>query len=103
MLARSYQVMAGITHASSTGRECDVTRLLKLIEEHRHRGSGEARENQCDDKNSHGVPQQSFRPSILWASVLRKASYPLSRFRRRVALEMSFENDAVREVASVPR
>lgn len=50
--------MAGIAYASSAGRECDITRLLKLVEEHRHRGGGESCENQCDDKNSHGIPQQ---------------------------------------------
>lgn len=51
--------MTGIANAGSTRRERDGARLLKGVEQYRSGGSGETHENQCDDKNSHGIPQQS--------------------------------------------
>jgi hypothetical protein len=48
--------MAGIADASSTRRERDVARLLEFIEQHGHRNGREPGENQCDNKNPHGIP-----------------------------------------------
>ena len=53
---RSHQIMAGIADPGTSRRERDVAGFLEEIEQHGRRGSRESSEDQCDNKNLHGIP-----------------------------------------------
>lgn len=47
--------MTGIADPRAAGRKYNVARLLKGVEQHRHGRGGQPGENQCGDKDLHGV------------------------------------------------